>query len=153
MWWWAISCNAFGSTFECWFFKTECSFDTISLKKKLDSPLNLIERIFLDKDLSKKSSREKNKSEIEKYFCDPRIIYDKKIDILSWLKLNANSYPTLAKIAKDYLAIQSTSVQSERSFSMSGLIVTKLRNQLNLESVKKLQCLNSWFDANIWINK
>ena len=77
------------------------------------------------------------------------MIYDKKMDILSWWKLNEKTFPILSKIAKDYLAIQSTSVPSERSFSMSGLIVTKLRNQLNPETLKQLQCFKSWYDANI----
>ncbi|CAG8765970.1 31607_t:CDS:2, partial [Gigaspora margarita] len=38
------------------------------------------------------------------------------IDLLNWWKLNSTCFPYLSQIAKDYLAIQSTSVPSEQVF-------------------------------------
>ena len=55
----------------------------------------------------------------------------------------------LFKVAKDYLAIQGSSIPSERSFSSSGLTITKLRNALNPDIVKQLMCLKSWFKSEL----
>ena len=54
-------------------------------------------------------------------------------------------YPTLARIARDYLAIQGSSVPSERSFSSGGLTDTKSRNPLSPETFEALQILKSCY--------
>lgn len=55
-------------------------------------------------------------------------------------------------MARDYLAIQGSSVASERVFSSGGLTATLLRNKLTPEHVEELQLLkngyrNGWTDA------
>ena len=76
------------------------------------------------------------KEEYDVYINEPRIIFSNKFDVIEWWRNNQGHFPILASIAKNYLCIQSTSVPSE---------VTKLRNQLNPETMRKLMCLKSWY--------
>jgi hypothetical protein len=66
------------------------------------------------------------------------------IDILEWWKTNQIEYPILSCIARDYLAIQATSTECERSFSMAGNTITDKRNRLDPETVRASLCLKSW---------
>ena len=50
--------------------------------------------------------------------------------ILYWKSLS-NRFPILGRMARDYLAIQPSSVASERAFSQAGLIVTNDRANLS----------------------
>jgi hypothetical protein len=54
-------------------------------------------------------------------------------------------FPTLARIARDYLAIQGSSVALERSFSSGGLTDTKSRNSMSPETFEALQILKSCY--------
>ena len=54
---------------------------------------------------------------------------------LEWWKVNQYRFPLLKNVAKRLLSIPATSVPSERIFSTSGLIVSKLRASLNPENV------------------
>ncbi|KIO23443.1 hypothetical protein M407DRAFT_45196, partial [Tulasnella calospora MUT 4182] len=49
--------------------------------------------------------------------------------------------PTWAAIARDYLAIMSSSVSSERAFSSAGLTVTDRRNRLKGDIMEALQVM------------
>jgi hypothetical protein len=48
-------------------------------------------------------------------------------------------------MAKDYLAIQGSSVASERAFSAAGLDKTKLRNRMGADLLESLQILRSGY--------
>lgn len=61
--------------------------------------------------------------------------------IILLLKINAQRYPVWASLARDYLAIMSSSVSSERAFSQGGITITKRRNRLKADIVEALQCL------------
>ena len=52
-------------------------------------------------------------------------------------------------MAKDYLAIQATSVFCEQAFSITGLTIFKVRNRLNLKTAHALLCLKSWISEKI----
>ena len=52
-------------------------------------------------------------------------------------------YPTLARVARDYLPIQSSAVKCERAFSSSGQTITDRRNSLHPQTVGALQILKS----------
>jgi hypothetical protein len=52
-------------------------------------------------------------------------------------------YPTIAWIAKDYLAIQGSAVPSERVFSSSALTATARRSRMLSETFGQLQLLKS----------
>ena len=52
-------------------------------------------------------------------------------------------YPMLSRMAQDYLAIQGSSVPSERAFSSGGLTGTSLHNRLAPTTFEALQILKS----------
>lgn len=61
---------------------------------------------------------------------------------LTWWRNNEGKHPEVAKLAKFYLGIPTTSATSERAFSTAGLIVTQRRNSLNPQTVRLLHFLN-----------
>ena len=65
--------------------------------------------------------------ELQRYLKDPPAPV--KADILDWWKGNESSYPTLATMARDFLAIPGSSVPSEQIFSSGKHTVTSLRNR------------------------
>ena len=64
------------------------------------------------------------------------------VNPLEWWSVNRRKYPMLAKLARRYLAIQATSVPSERLFSAAGNTITKKRNALCSDTADKLLFLN-----------
>jgi len=52
-------------------------------------------------------------------------------------------YPTLKRIARDYLAIQGSSTPSERAFSSGGITRSSRRSSLTTEMFQALQILKS----------
>ncbi|CAG8818738.1 18721_t:CDS:1, partial [Gigaspora rosea] len=60
------------------------------------------------------------------------------VDGLKWWKVNCGWFPHLSQMAKDYLAIQSTSVLSEQVFSKAGDTVRAKRTHLSEKSVQAL---------------
>ena len=54
-------------------------------------------------------------------------------------------YPTLSRMAHDYLAIQGSAVPSEWAFSSGGLTATARRNRLSGEIFEALQILKSGY--------
>ncbi|CAI5661729.1 unnamed protein product [Oreochromis niloticus] len=75
------------------------------------------------------------------YFGEAPIPRDN--DPLTWWKNNAARFPTLATLAKSYLAVPATSTPSERLFSVAGNIVTRKRASLTAEHVEMLTFLHS----------
>jgi hypothetical protein len=115
-----------------------------SLIKKIKEKLvPLSSRFFVDQ-----SYKEVEKAELQIYFSESRSSNGEE-DVLNWWKINQSRFPTLAKMARDYLAMQGSSVPSERGFSQSGLTVTNLRNRLHPETVRCAMCLKSWLKLNI----
>lgn len=62
---------------------------------------------------------------------------------LTFLKHHSTQYPTISRIAKDYLAIQGSAVASERVFSSDGITGTTRRNSLLPTTFEALQLLKS----------
>ena len=50
-------------------------------------------------------------------------------------------FPTITRIARDYLAIPATSAASESFFSVGGDIITKKRNRLSVGNTRRLGTL------------
>uniref|UniRef100_A0A3B1JJI0 Zinc finger BED domain-containing protein 1-like n=1 Tax=Astyanax mexicanus TaxID=7994 RepID=A0A3B1JJI0_ASTMX len=73
------------------------------------------------------------KEEIELYRMAKVISVD--ANPLKWWKNNEHQYPNLSKLSKHYLAVQATSVASERVFSTAGDIVTAQRAALSPDNV------------------
>ena len=65
-------------------------------------------------------------------------------EVLSWWKRHQSIYPTLARMARDYLAIPATSASSERLFSSGKLLITDNRNSLGEYTIEAVECLKCW---------
>ncbi|KAL0215539.1 hypothetical protein P9112_007723 [Eukaryota sp. TZLM1-RC] len=72
-------------------------------------------------------------------------IVDYETDPYLWWMENVKKYPSLAKIAKDYLVVQPSSASSERLFSAASQIISKKRARLNEDTARCLLCLRSWY--------
>ena len=53
------------------------------------------------------------------------------------------AYPTLSRMARDYLAIQGSATPSERAFSSGGITDQSRRNRLTPDIFEALQLLKS----------
>ncbi|KAK9065205.1 hypothetical protein SSX86_016588 [Deinandra increscens subsp. villosa] len=84
------------------------------------------------------------KSELEKYLKDEVEEKTEDFNILQWWKINASRYPTLAKMAKDILAIPVSSVASESAFSTGGRVIDSYRSSLSPQVVEALICTQDW---------
>ena len=88
-------------------------------------------------------------TEIDRYLTLPDEAGDS--DPLIWWKLHAERFPTLASAAHDYLAIQSTSLPSEATFSVARHTISSVRNRIDGESARASLCLKSWL-TNLHLN-
>jgi hypothetical protein len=100
-----------------------------------------------------KSRQTKNEDdELERYYAFPRP--KEGTDILAWWKsTGTSSFPTLAKMARDYFAIPASSVASERVFSSAADICTPDRNRLEPDTVSDAMCLKMWLRNKDIFNK
>ena len=65
------------------------------------------------------------------------------MEVLSWWK-SATRFPVAQCIARDFLAIPASSVQSERENSKAKYVITDVRNRLSSKTVQASLCLKSW---------
>jgi len=70
------------------------------------------------------------KIKLDTYFKIPALPHA-KLDVLAWWKVQEPVLPLLADIARKYLCIPALSAPSERLFSASGNVCTKLRSSLD----------------------
>ncbi|CAJ0852784.1 11414_t:CDS:2 [Entrophospora sp. SA101] len=82
--------------------------------------------------------------EVEKYLL---LAKENECNPLMWWCTYKETFPFLSELAKDYLAIQSTSVPCEQSFSVTGLTISKLRNRLDPETSR--ECNNQQYIHNL----
>ena len=75
----------------------------------------------------KKMDHAECERELNGYLACP---VEKGIDPLLWWRRTESVFPTLSKIAKCHLGIPATSVESERTFSLAGEVVSKRRSSL-----------------------
>ncbi|XP_033725237.1 zinc finger BED domain-containing protein 1-like [Pecten maximus] len=83
--------------------------------------------------------------EIERYLSSPVNTLsdsDKSLTTLEWWKENELFSPRIAVLAKHYLAVQASSVPSERVFSLAGELVSKKRSRMSPEHVDLFIFLN-----------
>ncbi|XP_034208217.1 zinc finger BED domain-containing protein RICESLEEPER 1-like [Prunus dulcis] len=81
-----------------------------------------------------------NESGVDRYLLDPLESIDEEFDILGWWRINGLKYPTLASIAKDVLAIPTSTIASESCFSTSGRVIDSFRSSLSPRMVEALIC-------------
>ena len=89
---------------------------------------------------SKSHKRQKRVSQLDEYFNDIQIDFMSASPAYrqllndpwrEWLEDSRNRYPTIFKMAADYLSIQSTSCECERAFSSAWKTITCNRNNLS----------------------
>ena len=94
----------------------------------------------IEKDRTAPSSKSEVDIEFDHYMELHRIA--RLEDPLVWWKAHAQGLPRLAKLAKRFLSIPSTSVPSERVFSKAGELIAARRANLKPKNVDMILFLN-----------
>ncbi|KAL6659026.1 hypothetical protein ACP70R_003066 [Stipagrostis hirtigluma subsp. patula] len=68
-------------------------------------------------------------------------------DILKWWKDNATTYPTLARLARDILAIPGCAVAAESAFDETDERVSLFNRKVSPEVVEALICTQDWIKS------
>ena len=87
-------------------------------------------------------------TELQSYISEPVRLADP----MAWWKVNEDRFPSVARLAKEYLSIPATEVASERMFSAAGLTVTKLRSQLDPGTVDAILFLHKNYVAQVYFH-
>ena len=85
-------------------------------------------------DLTGPENSTSHEAELERFISEKVHVHDP----LLWWQKNEAQFPYLAKLASKFLGIPATEVASERSFSVAGLTLTKLRATLEPEHVDQI---------------
>jgi len=95
---------------------------------------------------SQNSRTRSERTELDIYLDDPRVVVraGENFNVLAWWKKNADAYPILALMARDFLAIPVSTVSSESAFSCAGRILGKNRTSLSPETLEALVCAKDW---------
>jgi hAT family C-terminal dimerisation region len=98
-----------------------------------------------------KKSAEAIKSELEEYLTEALddAGFDEEFDILSWWKFKVPKYPVLSRLIRDILAVPTSTVASESTFSTSGRTLSAVRNSLNDESIEALIYTQDWLRSSV----
>uniref|UniRef100_A0A803Q2U6 Zinc finger BED domain-containing protein RICESLEEPER 2-like n=1 Tax=Cannabis sativa TaxID=3483 RepID=A0A803Q2U6_CANSA len=83
--------------------------------------------------------------DLEYYLNDRREKLDPIFDSLQWWKQNGFKYPVVARMAKEVLVVQMSTVTSESAFSTGGRILDAFRNSLSSRMVEALICSKNWY--------
>ncbi|XP_022156412.1 uncharacterized protein LOC111023311 isoform X1 [Momordica charantia] len=68
-------------------------------------------------------------------------------DVLEWWKVNSTRYPRLSVMARDFLAVQATSLAPEELFCGRGDDIDKQRYCMPHDSTTALLCIKSWIQS------
>ena len=93
-------------------------------------------------DVCKSQSPISSESEADKYLALQQC--PKSTNPLTWWKSNEKEFPVLSIMAKDYLAVQASTVPCEQIFSSGVDLVTPNRNQLISNSIIECLSLKYW---------
>ncbi|XP_027331309.1 uncharacterized protein LOC113846830 isoform X3 [Abrus precatorius] len=70
-------------------------------------------------------------------------------DVLEWWKVNSTRYPRLSVMARDFLAVQATSVVPEELFCGKGDEIDKQRFCMPHDSTQAILCIKSWIQVGL----
>ncbi|KAJ6609809.1 ribonuclease H-like domain-containing protein, partial [Mycena sp. CBHHK59/15] len=83
-----------------------------------------------------------------------REVVPEGMDTIQWQGVNnAARYPVWPSLARDYLAVMSSSVSSERSFSSTGITISKRHNWIKADIVEALQVLKCMIHHDLLFRK
>nr|KAJ0217706.1 hypothetical protein LSAT_V11C300128810 [Lactuca sativa] len=85
-----------------------------------------------------------SESQLQRYLNEDPIGFDKGYDILTWWKNNAVRFPIVARMARDILGMQISTVASESTFSNGRRVITDYRTNLSVVIVEALICTQDW---------
>ncbi|XP_026658369.1 uncharacterized protein LOC103701947 isoform X2 [Phoenix dactylifera] len=68
-------------------------------------------------------------------------------DVLDWWKVNSARYPRLSIMARDYLAVQGTSVEPVELFTSKCNEIRKQQFCLPYSGMQAVMCINSWIQS------
>ena len=91
-----------------------------------------------------KKSSTANQSELDVYLSEPVSEDHSKFNVLHYWKINADRFPNLSKMARDYLAVPGTSTPPERAFSGGRQLITDFRCSLKGGTITACMLLKSW---------
>ena len=86
-----------------------------------------------------------NLQELDTFLAEPLIKFGRE-SCYSWWASNHCRFPSLAKIARQYLSAPATSVASERLFSGAGDVYDEKRSRLTPENAEMLLFIKNNFD-------
>ncbi|KAJ0559990.1 putative HAT dimerization domain, ribonuclease H-like superfamily [Helianthus annuus] len=84
------------------------------------------------------------KTELQLYLDESRVDRNSNLDVLTFWKANEFRYPTLARMARDFLTIPVSTIASESTFSASGRVLNEHRSSLGKDTVEALICTKDW---------
>jgi hypothetical protein len=82
------------------------------------------------------------KTKLTRYLKLPAMLQE--TNIYHYWKAKQYDFPIISRIARDFLAIPTTSALSKCVFSIRSDVVTKKRNRLTGDSVRMIMCLKDW---------
>ncbi|KAJ6805043.1 zinc finger BED domain-containing protein RICESLEEPER 2 [Iris pallida] len=123
--------------------ESSCSKEVVGSKRKHDMDY----MVWLSKQQAVKRPK---RSEIDIYLAEQSLglMSDGDFNLLGWWKNNANIYPILARMARDFLAIPISTVSSESAFSTGGRVIDPHRSRLNPDTIEALICTQDWLHQN-----
>ncbi|OVA19764.1 HAT dimerization domain [Macleaya cordata] len=83
--------------------------------------------------------------ELSQYLSEPPAPFT--TDVLEWWKGNSSRYPRLSVMARDFLAVQPTSVSPDELFCSKGDEIDKQRFCLPHGSTQAVLCIRSWTES------
>jgi hypothetical protein len=102
-----------------------------------EAPENIMARAY-------KRRRVYRRNELEVYLDKETAVHFPEFDVLQWWRGHSITYPCLSRMARDYLAVPSTSTPAERAFSKGADLVSVKRASLSAETIRTCMCLQSW---------
>ncbi|KAH7866890.1 hypothetical protein Vadar_026368 [Vaccinium darrowii] len=85
------------------------------------------------------------KSELDSYLEEPVIEWSEDFNALSWWKAASSKYPTVSKMARDFLAIPISLATSDKAFYTQKREVDECMVSLGRDLKNALMSLQSWF--------
>lgn len=114
----------------------KCTTNIIDDKPEEEQKDEFFEHMF------KRAKTNKEPKEFQKYMNFP--LSSAKVDLLDYWRSQKEDFPGLSAMARDYLAVQSSSVAVERDFSMGTHLISKTRCCLKPETIRACMCCKSW---------